>query len=164
MKSSMQHQFSQVPRADIPRSSFDRSHNFKTTFDAGFLIPCLVDEVLPGDTFNVHMTVFGRLATPLHPFMDNMWIDTFFFFVPNRLLWDNWQKFMGERANPGDSIDYIVPTMTSPAGGYLNGSVHDYFGIPTQVAGITHSALCIVPTIEFIMSGLEMRICRILNL
>ena len=141
MKSSMQHQFSQVPRADIPRSSFDRSHNFKTTFDAGFLIPCLVDEVLPGDTFNVHMTVFGRLATPLHPFMDNMWIDTFFFFVPNRLLWDNWQKFMGERANPGDSIDYIVPTMTSPAGGYLNGSVHDYFGIPTQVAGITHSAL-----------------------
>nr|QJB19121.1 MAG: major capsid protein [Microvirus sp.] len=141
MKSSMQHQFSQVPRADIPRSSFDRSHNYKTTFDAGYLIPVLCDEVLPGDTFNVHMTAFGRLATPLHPFMDNMWLDTFFFFVPLRLVWSNFQRFMGEQPNPGDSIDFLVPTLTAPAGGYANGSVHDYFGLPTQVPGIVHSAL-----------------------
>nr|QJB19002.1 MAG: major capsid protein [Microvirus sp.] len=141
MKSSMQHQFSQVPRADIPRSSFDRSHNFKTTFDAGYLIPVLSDEVYPGDTFNCSMTAFGRLATPLHPFMDNMWLDTFFFFVPNRLVWTNWQKFMGEQANPGDSIDYLVPQIVSPVGGYAANSVYDYFGIPTKVAGLSHSAL-----------------------
>nr|QJB20597.1 MAG: major capsid protein [Microvirus sp.] len=141
MKSSMQHQFSQVPRADIPRSSFDRSNNFKTTFDAGYLIPVMLDEVYPGDTFNCHMTAFGRLATPLHPFMDNMWLDTFFFFVPTRLVWNNWQKFMGEQTNPGDSIDFLVPQIVSPAGGYVNGSIYDYLGLPTQVAGISHSAL-----------------------
>ena len=81
MRSNMQHQFSQVPRAEIPRSSFDRTHSYKTTFDAGWLVPVYVDEVLPGDTFNLRMTSFGRLATPLHPFMDNMFLDTFFFFA-----------------------------------------------------------------------------------
>ncbi|AXH76342.1 MAG: major capsid protein [Microviridae sp.] len=141
MKSSMQHQFSQVPRADIPRSSFDRSNNFKTTFNAGDLIPVMCDEVYPGDTFNCHMTAFGRLATPLHPFMDNMWLDTFFFFVPNRLVWDNWQKFMGEQRNPGDSIDYLVPQIVSPAGGFANSTVYDYLGIPTLVPGLSFSAL-----------------------
>jgi len=100
VKSSMQHQFSQVPRADIPRSSFDRSNNFKTTFNAGYLIPVMVDEVLPGDTFNCHMTAFGRLATPLHPFMDNMFLDTFFFFVPNRLLWTNCKSLWVSRLIP----------------------------------------------------------------
>ncbi|QCQ85071.1 major capsid protein [Blackfly microvirus SF02] len=141
MQSSMQHQFSQVPRADIPRSSFDRSHNYKTTFDAGYLIPVLIDEVLPGDTFNTQMTAFGRLATPLHPFMDNMWLDTFFFFVPLRLVWANFQRFMGEQPNPGDSTDFLVPTITSPVGGYANGTLYDYFGIPTLVPGLVHSAL-----------------------
>lgn len=141
MKSSMQHQFSQVPRADIPRSSFDRSNNFKTTFDAGYLIPVMCDEVLPGDTFNCHMTAFGRLATPLHPFMDNMWLDTFFFFVPLRLVWNNFQKFMGEQVNPGDSIDFLIPQIVSPVGGYANGSVYDYLGLPTSVPGLSHSAL-----------------------
>jgi len=97
------------------------------------LIPVMVDEVLPGDTFNCHMTAFGRLATPLHPFMDNMFLDTFFFFVPNRLLWTNWQKFMGEQANPGDSTDFLIPQIVSPVGGYVNGSVYDYMGLPTQV-------------------------------
>ena len=141
MKSSMQHQFSQVPRADIPRSSFDRSNNFKTTFGAGYLIPVMCDEVLPGDTFNCHMTAFGRLATPLHPFMDNMWLDTFFFFVPLRLVWNNFQKFMGEQVNPGDSIDFLIPKIVSPVGGYANGSVYDYLGLPTSVPGLSHSAL-----------------------
>ena len=94
--SVMSHNFSQVPSAEIPRSSFDRSHGHKTTFDAGYLIPVFIDEALPGDTFNLKMTAFARLATPLHPFMDNMYLDTFFFAVPMRLLWDNWQKFNGE--------------------------------------------------------------------
>jgi len=142
MKSVMKHQFSQVPRADIPRSSFDRSHGYKTTFNAGYLVPVYCDEVLPGDTFNLRMSMFGRLATPLHPFMDNMFMDVFFFAVPLRLLWTNFAKFFGEQANPGDSTSYLVPTMTSTAvTGYANGSLHDYFGIPTKVPGLVHSAL-----------------------
>lgn len=141
MKSVMKHQFSQVPRADIPRSSFDRSHGFKTTFDSGYLVPIYVDDVLPGDSFNLTMSGFARLATPLHPFMDNVFMDVFFFFVPNRLVWDNFQKFFGEQVNPGDSTSYLVPTMTSPGGGYASNSLHDYFGLPTLVAGVTHISL-----------------------
>jgi hypothetical protein len=140
--SVMNHSFSQVPRAEIPRSSFDRSHGCKTTFDAGYLVPVFLDEALPGDTFNLSMTSFGRLATPLHPFMDNMFLDSFFFAVPVRLLWDNWQKFNGEQTNPDDSTDYVIPTMTSPAStGYANGSLSDYFGIPTEVPDLEHSSL-----------------------
>ena len=108
MKSSNQHLFSQIPRADIQRSSFNRSHGYKTTLDSGYLVPFFVDEVLPGDTFNLKATLFGRLATPVVPFMDNMYLETFFFFVPNRLVWDNWQKFNGEQKNPGDSTDFLT--------------------------------------------------------
>ena len=142
MKSVMKHMFSEVPRVEIPRSSFDRSHGFKTTFNSGYLVPCYVDEVLPGDTFNLHLSAFGRMATPLHPFMDNMFMEFFFFCVPLRLIWGNFQKAMGEQVNPGDSTSYLVPTMTSTAvTGYSNLSLHDYFGIPTKVPGLTHSAL-----------------------
>jgi hypothetical protein len=125
------HQFAMVPRADIPRSKFDAQKTHKTTFDAGYLIPVYVDEVLPGDTFNLKMTAFARLATPLYPIMDNMTMDSFFFFVPNRLIWNNWQKFMGQQENPTDSISYIVPTQTSPTSGYAVGSLQDYMGLPT---------------------------------
>ena len=83
-RSVMEHTFAEVPRAEIPRSSFDRSHGLKTTFDADYLIPILVDDILPGDTFNVNMTFFARLATPSHPIMDNIYLETFFFFVPSR--------------------------------------------------------------------------------
>ena len=142
IKSVMSHEFSQVPRANIPRSNFNRSCGYKTTFDAGYLVPVFVDEALPGDTFNLRMTSFSRLATPLHPFMDNLFMDTHFFAVPYRLVWDNWQKFNGEQKNPGDSTDYLVPTMTSTAvTGYLNGSLHDYLGLPTEVPGLVHSSL-----------------------
>lgn len=141
MANRLQSHFSQVPRAEIQRSSFDRSHGYKTTFDAGWLIPIFVDEALPGDTFNVRMTGFSRLATPIFPIMDNIMMDTFFFAVPIRLIWDNFKKMMGEQTNPGDSIDYTVPQMTSPAGGYAVGSLSDYFGIPTGVAGLAHSSL-----------------------
>lgn len=142
MKSVMKHQFSQVPKVTIPRATFDRSHGHKTTFDAGKLIPIFVDEALPGDTFNVNMTGFARMATPLYPIMDNLHMETFFFAVPNRLVWDNWQKFCGEQVDPGDSIDYTIPYVASDAAGYANGSIFDYFGLPTKVAAsYNHSAL-----------------------
>lgn len=146
MKSVMSHNFAQVPTADIQRSSFDRSHGYKTTFDSGYLVPVFIDEALPGDTFNLNMAVFARLATPLKPFMDNLFLDSFFFAVPYRLVWSNFRKFMGEQDNPGDSTDYVVPQMTSPANGYAIGSLSDYFGLPTvgQVGAgksITHNSL-----------------------
>jgi hypothetical protein len=139
------HQFTMIPKADIPRSSFDCQSTHKTTFDAGYLVPVYVDEVLPGDSFKLNMTAFARLSTPLYPIMDNMVLDSFFFFVPNRLVWNNWQKFMGEQDNPSDSISYVVPQQVSPAGGYAIGSLQDYMGLPTAgqvTAGstVTHCA------------------------
>lgn len=143
MPSAMQHQFSQVPRANIPRSSFDRSHGLKTTFDAGLLIPIFVDEALPGDTFSVNMTGFARLATPLHPVMDNAYFNTFFFAVPYRLVWSNWEKFNGEQTNPGDSTDFLIPQVVSPGGGigFAAGSIYDYMGLPTGVQGLSVNVL-----------------------
>ncbi|QXP07978.1 MAG: major capsid protein [Arizlama microvirus] len=140
------HQFSMIPKADIPRSAFERQFSHKTTFNAGDLIPIYADEVLPGDTFSLKMTAFARLSTPIFPIMDNVYLDSFFFFVPNRLVWDNWQKFMGEQRNPGDSTSYVIPQQVSPAGGYAVGSLQDYFGLPTagQVGAgntVSHSAL-----------------------
>lgn len=140
MRSVMAHQFSQIPRAEIQRSSFNRSHGYKTTFDSGYLVPFYVDEVLPGDTFNLKCTLFARLATPIVPFMDNMFMETFFFFVPNRLLWDNWQKFNGEQENPGDSTDFLIPTIKN-TGSFEVGSIADYFGIPTGVNNLEVNAL-----------------------
>lgn len=141
--SVMKHDFSQIPHAEIPRSNFRRSHGLKTTFDSGYLVPIYVDEALPGDTFNLKISSLARLATPLVPFMDNVHMDFFFFAVPNRLLWDNWQKFMGEQTNPGDSTDYTIPTVTSTGGiGFVEGSLADYFGIPTKTANaLTANAL-----------------------
>jgi len=145
-KSVSSHSFAMVPKAEIPRSSFDTQYAHKTTFDGGYLVPIYCDEVLPGDMHNVKATMFARLATPLFPVMDNLHLDTFFFFVPNRLVWTNWVKFMGEQTNPGDSISYVVPTITSTAGGYAVGSIFDHFGLPTagQITGtntVTHNAL-----------------------
>lgn len=151
MQSNMQHQFAQVPEVQIQRSRFDRSHGYKTTFDAGWLIPVFVDETLPGDTFNLSMTTFARLSTPLKPFMDNVIMDCFFFHVPIRLIWNNFVKMFGEQVNPGDSTSFLVPTMTSPVGGYVAGTLQDYLGLPTASATaglgvnpantVTHSAL-----------------------
>lgn len=142
LPSVMSHDFSRVPRAEIPRSSFDRSHGVKTTFNAGYLVPVFVDEALPGDTFNLRMQGFARMATPLHPYMDNVAMNSFFFAIPYRLLWDNWVKMNGEQTNPGDSTDYVTPQMVAPAGtGYGESSLADYFGLPTKVPGYSHSAL-----------------------
>lgn len=131
IRKSTQHLFSQIPATNIPRSVFDRSHNVKTTFNSGYLVPFYVDEVLPGDSFKLDASLFARLATPIVPFMDNVYLETFFFFVPNRLLWDHWQAFNGEQINPTDSTDYLVPQAT--ATNAQNLSLWDYMGLPTNV-------------------------------
>lgn len=135
-----QHLFSKVPATDIPRSVFDRSHNVKTTFDSGYLVPFYVDEVLPGDSFKADCSVFARLATPIVPIMDNLYLETFFFFVPTRLLWEHWQAMNGEQENPDDSTDYLVPTVSGT--NVSTATLWDYFGLPTNVAKpLTVSAL-----------------------
>lgn len=139
--SVMTHDFSKVPSANIQRSMFNRSSGYKTTFDAGYLVPFFVDEALPGDTFHMKTSILARLMTPITPFMDNLKLDYFFFSVPNRLIWDNWQKFNGEQDNPGDSVDYLIPQISAPSGGWKYGDLADYFGIPTNVSGLSVSSL-----------------------
>lgn len=132
-------QFSQSPSADIPRSSFDRSSNVKLTADAGFLIPFYCDEVLPGDTFNLKANLFARLATPINPLMDNLYLDTHFFYCPTRLVVDNFEKMFGAQDNPGDSTDYLFPKMVSVDTKYTEQTIFDYFGLPTKVSGVEHA-------------------------
>jgi hypothetical protein len=152
--SSQQHQFAEVPHADIQRSTFDRSHGLKTTFNAGELVPIYVDEALPGDTFSCNLTAFSRLATPIHPTMDNAFMDSHFFAVPVRLVWDAFEEFMGEtktyQAAGASRLDGtpdftvaapIPPTITAGGSGEAEQSLSDYFGIPTKIAGLEFSAL-----------------------
>lgn len=141
MRSASQHSFAQVPQVKISRSSFDRSRSYKTTLNTDYLYPVYLDEVLPGDTFNLGITAFARLNTLIRPFMDNMRMDFFFFFVPNRLVWSHWVNMMGEQASPGASTDYVVPTIKAPTGGFSVGSLADYFGIPTDIANLTVNSL-----------------------
>ena len=136
-----QHSFARNPSVSVPRSVFNRSHNNKTAFDSGLLIPIFADEVLPGDTMSMTANLFGRMATPTYPVMDNFFLDSFYFFVPIRLVWDNWQKVMGEKENPGDpDFDtFAVPTITSSV---LTEDLADYLGIPPLFPGNhTYSAL-----------------------
>ncbi|AXL15411.1 major capsid protein [Microviridae sp.] len=136
-----QHSFAKVPAAQIQRSAFNRSSGHKTTMNSGDLVPIFWDEALPGDTFSMRATVFGRCATLLKPIMDNVYVELFFFSVPCRLGWDNWKKFRGEQANPGDSVDYLVPQVTAPTGGWTELSIGDYMGIPTKVDPLPVNAL-----------------------
>lgn len=153
VKSHMIHQFSMIPKAQIPRSYFDRTHTWKGTVDADYLYPILVDEFLPADTYNLEMTLFGRMSTLAVPFMDNLKATVFCFAVPNRLVWNNWQKFNGEQENPGDSTDYLVPQIITPdsklveyqgsnvqVGGCPTGHLFDYMGIPVYVPNLAFSA------------------------
>lgn len=145
MKSVMMHQFSQIPSPQIQRSTFDRSHCHKTTFDAGYLVPFYADEVLPGDTFKLSSTLMCRMASPLdYPIMDNIFMDSFYFFVPLRLLWEHFKNFMGEQTtlDPVASTDYTVPQIEAdPAGtGFSIGSLYDYLGVPTGNNHISISA------------------------
>jgi len=128
------HRFGQVPRADIPRSSFDLSHGLKTTFDADYLIPVGVWDVIPGDSWNCKTTILARLATPLRPLMDNIYIDYFAFFVPYRILWTNFEKFMGAQTDPGDSIDYTIPVIEGTPT-IATGDIGDYMGLPIGFSG-----------------------------
>jgi hypothetical protein len=139
----------QIPQANIPRSRFDRSKTIKTTFDFDELVPIYLDEVLPGDTINMSMSTFGRLATQKVPIMDNMYIDYFFFFVPNRLIWNNWEKFNGAQTDPGDSTDYLLPQVTMPAGSPVPGALGDHMGLPVlQTLGTVNAlpfrAYCLI--------------------
>lgn len=131
------HRFSDAPAMYMKRTKFDRSHVYKTTFDSGKLIPVFVDEVLPGDTTRMSVNYFARLATPIKPIMDNIYLDWFFFFVPNRLVWEHWQNFCFEQEDPDDSTDYVIPTVTgtgNSSNAYL-GSLWDYFGLPVNTSG-----------------------------
>lgn len=137
-----QHSFAQIPSVNMARSSFDRSFTVKDTFDFDYLVPVFVDEIIPGDTCNLNVNTFIRLATQQVPIMDNMYVDFFFFFVPNRLVWTNWEKFCGAQEDPGDSTDFQIPTLTTTAvTGEAVGSLSDKFGIPTGVPGLEVNAL-----------------------
>lgn len=145
-KSVNVHDFAMVPRADVPRSSFRMEKSHKTTFDAGYIVPFHLQEVLPGDTFAIDAALFARMSTPLFPIMDNLHLDTFWFFVPNRLVWSNWKRFQGEQDNPADSISFTIPQSSSPASGYVANSLQDYFGLPTAgtpavTVAVPHSSL-----------------------
>lgn len=133
------HKFGEVPRANIPRSSFNLSHGVKTTFDADYLIPNMVVDIIPGDSWNVKTTIVARLATPLHPLQDNLYVDQFYFFVPYRILWDDpaggsWEQFMGAQTDPGDTIDYTIPVLSAGASSFAEGTLADYMGIPVSEA------------------------------
>lgn len=133
--------FAQVPKAEIQRSSFDRSHGHKTTLEPGYLYPIFVDEALPGDTFNLKMHAIARLATPIFPIMDNIYLDTHFFAVPYRLLWDNWERFNGAQDTPASSTDFTVPTLDTGTI-IAAGSLGDYFGLPV---GTLHGNVSCLP-------------------
>lgn len=140
--------FSMVPRNDVPRSTFETTHGLKTTFNTGYLVPILCEEVLPADVHQGSVTLFARLGSPLlFPLMDNLYLETFFFFVPMRILWANAKKFFGERANPADSISYTIPQVQSANGGFPINTVFDYFGLPTvgQVGGGTYALVNVIP-------------------
>jgi len=127
MKSVMNHSFARVPNIEMQRSVFDRSHGHKTTINADYLYPIFVDEALPGDTFHLNASMLCRMATPIAPIMDNIFLDTFYFAVPERRLWDNWEHFMGEKDNPEDETSYVMPVME---GTLSEGSLGDYLGLP----------------------------------
>lgn len=132
LPSVMEHTFSKVPEIHIQRSSFDRSHGRKLAFDTGFLVPFYRDFALPGDTFNLDATIMARLSSTAltRPIMDNLWLETFFFACPIRLIWTNFVKFMGEQTNPGDSISFVIPQLPTPAAGVVTGSLSDHLGVP----------------------------------
>lgn len=139
-RSTKQNRFAEIPKATIPRSVFERSSTVKTAFNHGYLIPIYVDEVLPGDTHTVRGSVFARLATPLKPFFDRLWLDVHWFFVPNRIVWDNWIKMMGEQKNPGDSTDFLLPIVNFPTG-VPSGTLFDFMGVPTEAGDTTITSL-----------------------
>lgn len=143
MNRNTESHFSLLPRVDISRSRFDRSSSLKTSFNAGDIVPFFLEEVLPGDTFNVHTSRVVRMQTLLTPMMDNVYLDSYYFFVPNRLVWNHWKEFCGENTESAwiPETEYSIPQITAPAGGWEVGTIADYFGVPTGVANLSVSAL-----------------------
>lgn len=130
-------------KLDMSRSTFNRSHSVKTSFNVGDIIPFFCDEVLPGDTFDITTSKVVRMPSLLTPIMDNLYLDVYYFFVPNRLVWSHWRELMGENTQSAwiPSVEYQVPQITAPAGGWSVGSIADYFGIPTGIAGLSVNAM-----------------------
>jgi hypothetical protein len=144
MPSNMEHKFSEVPHVGVQRSAFQRNHGYKTTMDAGDLNVIFWDSVYPGDTHTLDASIFARMSTPIVPLMDNLYMDVHYFFCPNRLIWDNWEKFMGARTeDPSDSIDYNIPTLDISTAAV--GSLPDQFGLPVE----TTNAGCDVNALYF---------------
>ena len=143
MNRNSEYNFAENPQVGVSRSRFQRNSDNKTTFNTGDLIPVYLDEVLPGDTHQVDVACVMRMATPIFPVMDNAFCDFYFFFVPNRLLWEHWKEFMGENKETAwtPKTEYSVPQVTAPAGGWEEGTLADYLGLPTKVEGISVSAL-----------------------
>lgn len=143
MNRNSEYNFAQNPQVGVSRSRFQRNSDIKTTFDTGDLIPIYLDEVLPGDTHQVDVACVMRMATPIFPVMDNAFCDFYFFYVPNRLLWEHWKEFMGENRETAwtPKTEYSVPQVTAPKGGWEEGTLADYLGLPTKVEGISVSAL-----------------------
>ena len=135
MNRNVESHFAQLPAAEIQRSTFDRSHGYKTSFCAGDIIPFMVDEVLPGDSFNISTSKVVRSQTMLTPIMDNIFLDTYYFFVPNRLVWKHWREFCGENREGAwaPAVEYTIPSIAPPAGGFAKGTIADYMGLPTGV-------------------------------
>ena len=136
-----QERIAQVEGPRVPRSAFDQSHGYTTTMDFGVLIPFYVQETLPGDTISAYVDSVLRLATPLHPTMDNMWVDVHFFEVADRLVYWYWKNLMGEKLGPSDTTERLVPQIVAPAGGFETESNYDYMGIPPGVAGLSINAM-----------------------
>lgn len=136
-----QYQFHRVQTPRVQRSRFKQPSKHQTAFDSGYLVPYYVKEILPGDTVSLRTTAVIRLATPLYPFMDNIYVDTHYFFVPNRLVWENWERFNGAQDNPSDSTDFLVPQIVAPVGGFAHDSIYDLMGIPPAVENLSVNAL-----------------------
>lgn len=143
MNRNSENRFAENPQVGVSRSRFQRNSDNKTTFDTGDLIPIYLDEVLPGDTHEIDMACVMRMATPIFPVMDNAFCDFYFFFVPNRLVWEHWKAFMGENRETAwtPKTEYSIPQVTAPTGGWAEGTLADYFGLPTKVEGLSVSAL-----------------------
>lgn len=143
MNRNSENRFAENPQVGVSRSRFQRNSDNKTTFNTGELIPIYLDEVLPGDTHQIDLACVMRMATPIFPVMDNAFCDFYFFFVPNRLLWTHWKEFMGENKETAwtPKTEYSVPQVTAPTGGWAEGTLADYLGLPTKVEGISVSAL-----------------------
>lgn len=171
MNRNVESHFSMLPSAEISRSKFDRAQDVKFTFNVGDLIPFYVDEVLPGDTFDVTTSKVVRMQTLLTPVMDNIYLDTYFFFVPNRLVWKHWRELMGENRESAwyPDVEYSVPQIKAfaraPRDVANNGVVHtgdifDYMGIPVG----TIDSEAAVPDHEFSFNALPYRaVCMIFN-